>query len=155
MGGERIHLRVPQWQRPRWSGQLRHHAESERGLLPERAEVGAEERSGRFASEFVEVECLRTLDRLEIREEIPDIEIATRREAVFRLIEEIEMVEPTRVVLARAPQPLPTPLRTLDTIQLATALLWQEKERKELVMATHDTELGMAARACGVRVAGI
>ena len=107
------------------------------------------------ASALAEVECLRTLDRLKIREEIDDAEIATRREAVFRLVEEIEIVEPTRVVLARASQPFPTPLGTLDAIHLATALLWQEKERKDLVMATHDTALGMAARACGLRVAGI
>ena len=107
------------------------------------------------ASVLVEVECLRTLDRLKIREEIGDEEIATRREAVYRLVEEFEIVEPTRVVLARASQPLPTPLGTLDAIHLATALLWQEKERKDLVMATHDTALAIAARACGLRVAGV
>ncbi len=107
------------------------------------------------ASALVEVECLRTLDRLKILKEIADSEIATRRETVFRLVEEMEIVEPTRPVLARASQPLPTPLGTLDAIHLATALLWQEKERKELVMATHDTALGIAARACGLRVAGI
>ena len=67
----------------------------------------------------------------------------------------MEIVEPTRPVLTRASQPLPTPLGTLDAIHLATALLWQEKERKELVMATHDTALGIAARACGLRVAGV
>jgi predicted nucleic acid-binding protein len=107
------------------------------------------------ASALVEVECLRTLDRLKILKEIADSEIATRRETVFRLVEEMEIVEPTRPVLARASQPLPTPLGTLDAIHLATALLWQEKERKQLVMATHDAALGIAARACGLRVAGI
>jgi predicted nucleic acid-binding protein len=111
-------------------------------------------RSG-VASALVEVECLRTLDRLKIRNEITDSEIAVRREAVYRLVEEIEIVEPTRPVLARASQPLPTPLGTLDAIHLATALLWQEKERKQLVMATHDTALAIAAQACGLRVAGI
>lgn len=108
-----------------------------------------------IASALAEVECLRTLDRLKTREDIPDAEIAARREAVFRLVEEMEVVEPTRPVLARASQPLPTPLGTLDAIHLATALLWREKERKEIVMATHDTALGIAARACGLRVAGI
>lgn len=107
------------------------------------------------ASALVEVECLRTLDRLKIRHEITDSEIAVRREAVFRLIEEIEIVEPTRPVLARASHPLPTPLGTLDAIHLATALLWQEKEHKQLVMATHDTALAIAAQACGLRVAGV
>ena len=111
-------------------------------------------RSG-IASALVEVECLRTLDRLKIREGIGDAEIAARREAVFRLVEEMEIVEASRPVLGRASQPLPTPLGTLDAIHLATALLWQEKERKNLVMATHDTALGIAARACGLRVAGV
>ncbi|HEY3177160.1 MAG TPA: type II toxin-antitoxin system VapC family toxin [Candidatus Polarisedimenticolia bacterium] len=111
-------------------------------------------RSG-VSSALVEVECLRTLDRLKIRNEITDPEIAVRREAVYRLVEEIEIVEPTRPVLARASQPPPTPLGTLDAIHLATALLWQEKERKQLVMATHDTALAIAAQACGLRVAGI
>ena len=101
------------------------------------------------------MECLRTLDRLKSREGIADSEIATRREAVFRLVEEMEIVEPTRPVHARASQPLPTPLGTFDAIHLATALLWQEKERKDLVMATHDMALGIAARACGLRVAGV
>ena len=107
------------------------------------------------ASALVEVECLRTLDRLKIREKIADAAIADRRQAVFRLVEEMELVEPTRPVLTRASQPLPTPLGTLDAIHLATALLWREKERKELIMATHDTALGVAARACGLRVVGI
>ncbi len=61
----------------------------------------------------------------------------------------------TRPILACAFQPLPTALGTLDAIHLATALLWQEKERKQLVMATHDTALGIAARACGLRVVGV
>ena len=107
------------------------------------------------ASALVEVECLRTLDRLKLREGVADAEIAARREAVFRIVEELEIVEPTKPVLARASQPLPTPLGTLDAIHLATALLWHEKERKNLVMATHDAALGIAARACGLRVAGI
>jgi len=107
------------------------------------------------ASALVEVECLRTLDRLRVQEDLGDAELAARREAVYRLTEEIEVVEPTRPVLSRASQPLPTPLGTLDAIHLATALLWNEKERKDLVMATHDTALGIAARACGLRVVGI
>jgi predicted nucleic acid-binding protein len=111
--------------------------------------------SAGVASALVEVECLRTLDRLKRQEGISDADLAVRREAVLRLIEEIETVDLTRPVLARASQPLPTALGTLDAIHLATALLWQEKERKDLVMATHDTALGIAARACGLRVVGV
>jgi len=106
------------------------------------------------ASALVEVECLRTLDRLRLREALEYREFALRREAVFRLVQEIELVEPTRSVLTRASQPFPTELGTLDAIHLATAMLWRERGGEDLVMATHDAALGVAARACGFRVVG-
>lgn len=107
------------------------------------------------ASALVEVECLRTLDRLRIAEGLTDDEIATRRESVFRLLEALEVVELTHPVLARAAQPLPTALGTLDAIHLATALLWKEQLRSDLIMATHDSALATAAKASGVRVVGL
>jgi predicted nucleic acid-binding protein len=107
------------------------------------------------ASALVEVECLRTLDRLRLRGVLDDRELARRREAIYRLLEEIEIVEATRPVLSRASQPLPTPLGTLDAIHLATAMLWRESTPADLLFATHDTALGTAARASGFRVAGV
>ena len=96
----------------------------------------------------MEVECLRTLDRLRVAEGLDDTAIALRREAVFR-------VEITRVVLERASQPMPTTLGTLDAIHLATALLYREHAgAPDLVLATHDTQLGIAARASGLPVIG-
>lgn len=106
------------------------------------------------ASALVEVECLRTLDRLRLEGELPETEIAIRREAVFRLLETAEVVELTRPVLDRAAQPLPTTLGTLDAIHLATALLWRDASDAELVVATHDRSLALAARACGLRTVG-
>jgi predicted nucleic acid-binding protein len=106
------------------------------------------------ASALVEVECLRTLDRLRLSQGLADVDIALRREAVFRLIETLEVVEPTRPVLTRAAQPLPTTLGTLDAIHLASALLWKEQSGTDLVMATHDVALATAARASGLRVVG-
>ena len=106
------------------------------------------------ASALVEVECLRTLDRLRLRDGLPDSRIAVRREAVFRLMEAMEIVDLNRPVLERAAQPVPTSLGTLDAIHLATALLWREHSGFEFVMATHDTALGLAARASGLRVVG-
>jgi len=107
------------------------------------------------ASALVEVECLRTLDRLRLLEGIPESEIARRREAVYRIVEALTVIEPTRPVLARAAQPLPVALSTLDAIHLATALLWRERSDADLVMATHDAALGLAARAVGFRVLGL
>jgi uncharacterized protein len=106
------------------------------------------------ASALVEVECLRTLDRLRLAEGLNDAEIAARRETVFRLLEAIEVVELTRPILSRAAQPLPTALGTLDAIHLATALLWKERTKADLVMATHDEGLATASRASGLRVIG-
>ena len=107
------------------------------------------------ASALVEVECLRTLDRLRLRVGLSDRDLADRREAVHRLIDEIDLVEPVGAVLKRASQPLPTTIGTLDAIHLSTALLWKELRGADLVMATHDQALATAARASGLRVTGI
>jgi predicted nucleic acid-binding protein len=106
------------------------------------------------ASRLAEVECLRTLDRLRLVESLDDHEIALRREAVFRLLDSLEIVELTRPVLARASQPMPTTLGTLDAIHLASALMWVEHAGSPLVMATHDQAMATAARASGLRVIG-
>lgn len=107
------------------------------------------------ASALVEVECLRTLDRLRLRTAISDADLAARREAVYRLTEEMEIVEPTLPLLWRAAQPMPTPLGTLDAIHLATALMWREARDQDLIVATHDQALALAARGSGFRVVGV
>lgn len=119
------------------------------GSLPEWRTI----RTG-VASALAETECLRTLDRLRLRVRLSDAELARRRQAVFRLLESVEVVEVTGAVLARAAQPLPTELGTPDAIHLATALLWREHGGDALVMATHDAALATAARACGLPVIG-
>src|SRR5437016_6396086 len=107
------------------------------------------------ASALVGVECLRTLDRLRLSGAMSDDDLAARRGAVFGLMAAMEVVEVTRTVLARAAQPLPTVVGTLEALHLATALLWREQSGDELTLATHDTALGRAARASGFEVIGI
>ena len=107
------------------------------------------------ASALIEVECLRTLDRLRLTEHHADEVIAERRESVYRLMESMEIVEISHPILSRASQPLPTALGTLDAIHLATALLWKERTGKGLSMATHDAALAIAARASGLPVIGV
>ena len=107
------------------------------------------------ASALVQVECLRTLDRLRLRAGLSDEDLAERRQTVFRIIDETEVVEPSMVVLDRAARPFPTELGTLDAIHLATALMWREARGEEIVMATHDRALGTAARASGLQVVGL
>jgi predicted nucleic acid-binding protein len=105
-------------------------------------------------SALAEVEVLRTIDRLGFS--VPALDpqrVAERREAAFRILEGLEIVEITRSVLARAAQPLPTPLGTLDAIHLVSAMAWREQS-ETLVFATHDVALSAAARASGFEVIG-
>jgi hypothetical protein len=73
-----------------------------------------------------------------------------RRDAVVDWLEAVDLVLLQRSVLSRASEPLPTPLGTLDGLHLATALLWRQQSGKDLVMATHDEGLALAARAFGL-----
>ena len=107
------------------------------------------------SSALVTTESLRTLDRLRLRAQIPDSELALRREAVLAVTASLELVEIDATVLDRAAQPMPTELVTLDAIHLASARLWRESTGEELMMATHDRALALGAQAHGVRVIGI
>ena len=106
------------------------------------------------SSALAEVECLRTMDRLRLQGHLTVEEAAAGREAVYRIVEALEIVDLTPSVLRRASQPVPAPLGTLDALHLATADLWRESVGKALVMATHDRALALAARATGFTVIG-
>jgi predicted nucleic acid-binding protein len=107
------------------------------------------------SSALVMTESLRTLDRLRLRANLSDAEVATRRATILELLASLELVEIDAVVLDRAAQPMPTELGTLDAIHLATALLWKEMTGGELVMATHDGALALGAQAHGLPVVGV
>ena len=106
------------------------------------------------SSALVTTESLRTLDRLRLRANLTDVEVASRRATILQLIASLELVEVDAVVLDRAAQPMPTELGTLDAIHLATALLWKDMTREDLVMATHDGALALGAKAHGLPVIG-
>ena len=106
------------------------------------------------ASEVLKVECLRTIDRLRIRLPLDDAEVSRRSEAVFKVLDRMELVLLSAPILERSSQPFPTSLGTLDALHLASALLWRQGEGKDLVFLTHDHELGMAARSVGFQVLG-
>jgi predicted nucleic acid-binding protein len=107
------------------------------------------------ASALVEVECLRTLDRLRMEHPSAAADLVERRAALFEILASFELLEVSRPVLQRAAMPLPTPLGTLDAIHLASATLWAHVRREELVMLTHDRALAAAARATGLKALGV
>lgn len=109
---------------------------------------------GAVASALTEVECLRTLDRLATQGLLTSDEVADRRMAAYQLLEEVDLLDVSPVILRRAGEPFSTPLGTLDAIHLATALHWREAAQAELTLATHDKALATAARASGLVVVG-
>ena len=109
-----------------------------------------EEYSILVTSALSEVECLRSVDRLRLRERMEDGRATALREGVFRLLEGIERVEITPALLGRASQPMPTALGTLDAIHLATA---QQLGADVHHLVTYDDRMADAAKALGIRTA--
>jgi predicted nucleic acid-binding protein len=107
-----------------------------------------------IASELLVVESLRTVDRLRAINALSIENAAARRAVVGEWLESIDLVTLQRPILARASEPFPTPLGTLDALHLATALVWRERTGEPLVMATHDDALAVAARSFGFEVLG-
>jgi predicted nucleic acid-binding protein len=107
------------------------------------------------SSELIAVEALRAIDRLRLQGALSTEEAASRREMVLGWLEAIDLVLLQRPILARASEPFPTPLGTLDVVHLSTALVWQDRMQQTLVMATHDRDLALAARSFGFETLGV
>jgi predicted nucleic acid-binding protein len=73
-------------------------------------------------------------------------------EAARELLSRVAFVELSPVVLSRALEPWPQPVRTLDALHLATALFLVGR-RQPLEVATYDERLARAAAAVGLAVA--
>ena len=126
-------------------------------VLREPGSLDREVRSweGMVSSELLAVESLRTIDRLRLQGDLSAEEAASRRETATEWLEAVDLVLLQRPILARASEPFPTPLGTLDALHLATALVWRDRMHQALVMATHDRDLALAARSFGLDVRGV
>jgi predicted nucleic acid-binding protein len=107
------------------------------------------------SSELIGIESCRTIDRLRLQGSLTTEEAAVRIRIIGEWLEGIDLVLMRNPILARAAEPMPTPLGTLDTVHLATALIWRDRMGTALVIATHDAALGLAARAFGFDVSGL
>lgn len=107
--------------------------------------------TGVSTSDLARVECFRVLDRARLAGKLDDEEVAARRVEVDALFDAIEVVPVDRRILRRAAEPMPTALRTLDAIHIASALALRTRT-PALSLATHDDEMAIAARALGFRV---
>lgn len=75
----------------------------------------------------------------------------THGEATREILARVAFVELAPTVLARAVEPFPEPVRTLDAIHLATAAFLVER-RQRVGVATYDQRMARAARALGLGV---
>jgi len=106
-----------------------------------------------ISSRLLEVECLRALDRLRVLARLDDHTLGQRRRALLDTLATVDIVPLDDRVLSRAADPFPTLLGTLDAIHLATAME-ARGDFEDLVFATHDGELAVAALATGFDVRG-
>jgi predicted nucleic acid-binding protein len=107
------------------------------------------------SSELIAVESCRTIDRLRLQGSLTTEEAAVRLGVIVEWLDAIDLVLIRPPVWSRASDPLPTPLGTLDALHLATALVWRDRLGLPLIIATHDTALGLAARTFGFEVRGL
>ena len=107
------------------------------------------------ASELLGVEARRGLDRLRLAGTLDDDQVGAFHRALTRVERALETIRLTRLVLGRAALPMATPVKTLDALHLASALLWRERRNPDLVFATHDPQQARAARALGFECIGV
>jgi predicted nucleic acid-binding protein len=79
---------------------------------------------------------------------------ATHGEAVRDLLARVSLVELTPSVLARALEPFPAPVRTLDAFHLATAHFLVSR-RQPLALATYDERMRACADGLGLQPAPV
>lgn len=102
-------------------------------------------------SAIAEVECRRTVHRALHRHRVTPEAAAEILSRLDRLLQMLDIVELDGRVLQRASGPMPTPVGTLDALHLASALRLNEAGQLR-AFATHDHELALCARLCGIEV---
>ena len=107
-----------------------------------------------YSSELLGIESRRVIDRLRVQAALNDHELADVHHDLTRIERAIGAIPLTRPVLHRAALPMPTTVKTLDAIHLASALLLRERRTTSLTFATHDPQQLRAARALGFECLG-
>ena len=99
-----------------------------------------------LASELLELECRRTLDRIRIQEGLPDAQIAELLSDLDLILSSIRIVQLSAPIIKRAKGSFPTVIRSLDALHLATAELSNVS-----VFLSRDKQQATAAKAMGLK----
>lgn len=108
-----------------------------------------------FSSRLLQLECLRSIDRLRLLSDLSSEQMVESREYFFELKRKIGLLPITDAVIKRAEEAFLSVLGSLDAIHLTTAIFLRERHGRDFLFATHDKELALAAKAHGFRVIGI
>ena len=102
-----------------------------------------------YSSTLTRVECRRFIDRMRLEHDWSDDDIANAGVQLRRLERVITKVRLSANVMERAAAPMPTIIKTLDAVHIATASLVRERLQPNLVFVTHDQQQARAALALG------
>jgi predicted nucleic acid-binding protein len=110
------------------------------------------------SSDLVRIECFRAVERLWRQHALDDAEFEQKRADVAALLANMTLVEIDRRSVARAAEPFPSYIATLDAIHLAAAIEYrraQPANERPLVFATQDVALAKAAATMHFEVIGV
>jgi predicted nucleic acid-binding protein len=98
------------------------------------------------------IEARRAIDRLRLEGAVDDSGVVSAHEGLTTIESALNQIEVTREILQRAAGPMPTVVKTLDAIHLASALAIRERRDAALQFATYDRQQQRAAIASGLVV---
>lgn len=102
-----------------------------------------------YSSELLGVECRRAIDRLRLDGLFDDRQVAESIQQLGKIEKTIKRIRINRTILQTAAGTMPTNVKTLDAIHLASAIALRHRRSIELIFATHDSQQATAARALG------
>ena len=79
----------------------------------------------------------------------------TRADDARAMLALVDMIEMTGPILARALEPFPVPVRTLDGLHLATMDFMRRHDDEGVELASYDGRMLAAARALGIEIAAV
>jgi hypothetical protein len=102
-----------------------------------------------YSSELLGIECRRAIDRLRLEGFYDDEQVARAIEQLTSIERAISRIRITQSIVEGASRSMPTVVKTLDAIHLASAAAMRERRGTDLLFATHDAQQATAARALG------
>jgi hypothetical protein len=114
--------------------------------------VGIAIGDGLLGSWLLAVELHRTVGRLQYQSRLRPAQVDSIRTDIDLLTQTADLMDVDRYVVRLASLSAVTPLKSLDAIHIASALLWRDRLGQEVTMLTLDRRLGLAARSFGLEV---